>query len=68
MILHIFSSLFGLYRDVGSTEHSNANVQAEVFRSFSTAEENFTADLEHSKTFEIILPNLIYKSKKRNLK
>ena len=26
------------------------------------------ADLEHSQTFELILPNLIHKSKKQNLR
>jgi len=29
---------------------------------------NSAAYLEHSQTFEIILPNLIHKSKKRNLR
>jgi hypothetical protein len=29
---------------------------------------NLAAELKHQQTFEIILPNLIHKSKKRNLR
>jgi len=36
--------------------------------SYFTPPNFMAADLEHSQTFKIILPNLIHKSKKRNLK